>query len=66
MPKMKTNRAAAKRFRVTSKGKIKRKKAFLNHILSHKTKKRKRNLRIGAYVAASDEREVRNLLPYGR
>ena len=45
MPKIKTNRGAAKRFKVTGTGKIKRRKAFLRHILTHKTTKRKRQLR---------------------
>ena len=45
MPKIKTNRGAAKRFRVTGSGKIKRNKAYKSHILSSKGKKRKRNLR---------------------
>ena len=44
MPKMKTNSSAKKRFRVTGSGKIKRKKAFLNHILTKKATKRKRGL----------------------
>lgn len=66
MPKLKSNRAAAKRFRFTKSGKIKRKKAFLNHILTKKNKKRKRNLRAGAYIKEADAREVRALLPYGR
>ena len=65
MPKMKTNRAAAKRFRFTASGKVKRSKAFANHILSKKSTKRKRNLRQGALVNKSDQKEVERLLPYG-
>ena len=47
MPKIKTNRAAAKRFRVTGSGKVKRNKGFKSHLLSSKGKKRKRHLRQG-------------------
>ena len=62
MPKLKTNRAAHKRFRVTGTGKIKRTKAYGSHILTKKTSKRKRNLRKGTMVAASDARRVRRML----
>ena len=62
MPKLKTNRAAHKRFRVTGTGKIKRTKAYGSHILTKKTSKRKRNLRKGTTVAASDARRVRRML----
>jgi large subunit ribosomal protein L35 len=62
MPKLKTNRAAHKRFRVTGTGKIKRSKAYGSHILTKKTTKRKRNLRKGTTVAASDARRVRRML----
>jgi large subunit ribosomal protein L35 len=62
MPKLKTNRAAHKRFRVTGTGKIKRTKAYGSHILTKKTSKRKRNLRKGTLVAASDARRVRRML----
>jgi large subunit ribosomal protein L35 len=65
MPKIKTNRGAAKRFRFTATGKVKRKKAFLSHILSTKTTKRKRKLRHGAVVAKPDERSVKRMMPYG-
>lgn len=64
MPKIKTNRAAAKRFRVTASGKIKRNKAFKQHILSSKNKKRKRNLRHGTTVAAVEQKNIRKLIPY--
>ena len=50
MPKMKTHKGAAKRFRKTGTGKLKRAKAFKSHILTKKSAKRKRNLRKGAYV----------------
>ena len=55
MPKIKTNRAAAKRFRVTATGKIKRNKGFKRHLLSSKGKKRKRQLRSATMVSAAEE-----------
>lgn len=65
MPKLKTNRAAAKRFKFTGTGKVRRARAFVNHILSKKSTKRKRNLRQGAIVCKSDQKELEKLLPYG-
>ena len=62
MPKMKSNRAAMKRFRKTASGRIKRKRAFLRHILTKKATARKRKLRKAAYVDAADEPRVRRLL----
>ncbi|MEX0912228.1 MAG: 50S ribosomal protein L35 [Gemmatimonadota bacterium] len=62
MPKMKTHRGAAKRFRKTAKGKIKRGHAFTSHILTKKSPKRKRNLRQSALIAKSDEKRVKRLL----
>jgi len=64
MPKMKTHRGAAKRFKVTGTGKIKRKKAYKSHILTKKTTKRKRNLRKLTIIDKSDYKRVRELLPY--
>ncbi len=64
MPKIKTKRGAAKRFKVTAGGKIKRKKAFKNHILTKKSTKRKRNLRQGCYVTDGDYSKVRAMIPY--
>ncbi len=64
MPKMKTNRSAAKRFKKTATGKIKRKKAYHSHILTKKTTKRKRNLRKADIVSKQDERKLNILLPY--
>ena len=55
MPKMKTHRGAAKRFKVSSTGKLMRRKAFKNHILEKKTSKRKRNLRRATTVATNGE-----------
>ena len=65
MPKMKTNRGAAKRFRRTSKGRFKRAQSHLNHILTKKSTKRKRHLRADSHVAKADEASVKKLLPYG-
>lgn len=63
MPKMKTNRAAAKRFQMTASGQVKRGKAFKSHILTKKAHKRKRNLRQETLVAPADLRKVKRLLP---
>ena len=62
MPKMRTNRAAAKRFKLTASGKIKRKRSFMNHFLGHKTTKRKRQLRKGTYVSPSDHKRILRVL----
>lgn len=64
MPKIKSNRGAAKRFKVTANGKIKRKKAYKNHILTKKSKKRKRNLRQAGYVNETEAGKVKKMLPY--
>jgi large subunit ribosomal protein L35 len=64
MPKMKTHRGAAKRFRVTASGKIKRGKAYRSHILTKKTTKRKRNLRKTGYMSVADQKNTKELLPY--
>ena len=64
MPKMKTKRGAAKRFKLTGSGKIKRGKAFTSHILTKKTTKRKRNLRKSALVNSADIKGIRRILPY--
>ena len=64
MPKMKTNRGAAKRFKTTGSGKIVRNKAYSSHILTKKSTKRKRNLRKSGLVDSSDLRNVRKLIPY--
>lgn len=63
MPKMKTNRGAAKRFSRTGSGGFKRAQSHLNHILTKKPTKRKRHLRNTTQVSASDVRGVRRLLP---
>jgi large subunit ribosomal protein L35 len=64
MPKIKTNRGAAKRFKITGSGKIVRNKAFSSHILTKKTTKRKRNLRKSALVDATNRKQVCRLIPY--
>lgn len=65
MPKMKTNRGAAKRFKFTASGKIKVNKSRRRHILEKKTTKMKRQLRKGGLAAASDAPRIRRLCPYG-
>ena len=65
MPKMKTNPGAKKRFTLTGSGKIKRKHAYKSHILTHKTKKQKRNLTNSGLVHSSDVRGVKKLLGIG-
>ncbi|HEU4364633.1 MAG TPA: 50S ribosomal protein L35 [Candidatus Krumholzibacteria bacterium] len=62
MPKLKTNRAAMKRFRKTGTGKVRRNKAFKSHILTKKTTKRKRGLRKASLVHPTDLRRVRRML----
>ncbi|MDP8245224.1 MAG: 50S ribosomal protein L35 [Candidatus Hinthialibacter antarcticus] len=65
MPKMKTNRGAAKRFRKTKNGKIKRERAFLRHCRSSKTTKQKRRLRQQTLVCAQEEKRVKRMLACG-
>lgn len=64
MPKMKTKKAIAKRFRITGTGKLKRSKAFKQHILTKKSAKRKRNLRKIAYVSVTQLKTMKKLVPY--
>ena len=64
MPKMKTSRAAAKRFKVTGTGKLKRAKAYKSHILTKKSPKRKRNLRKSTITAPSNTKTMKKILPY--
>ena len=66
MPKLKTHRGAAKRFRTTATGKIKRGHSHARHILTKKPTKRKRLLDIDAQVSESDKARVEAMLPYGR
>ncbi len=65
MPKMKTNKGAAKRFKITGKGKVKRMRAYKSHILTKKTAKRKRRLRKAAIAAPGDARRVLRMLRGG-
>ena len=65
MPKMKTNKAAAKRFKVTGKGRVKRSKAGGNHGMQEKSRKRLRRLRQNDMVDKTMEKHVKRLLPYG-
>ena len=64
MPKIKTNRAAAKRFKVTGTGKLKRNKAYKSHILKKKSTKRKRNLRQATITDATNVKNMKKVLPY--
>ncbi|MBI1183659.1 50S ribosomal protein L35 [bacterium] len=66
MPKMKTNRGTAKRFKLTGTGKIKRKHAFANHILTKKSKKRKLKLSHFTTVDKTDEGNIKLLLTIGK
>ncbi len=64
MPKIRTNRSAHKRFRLTGTGKVRRNKAYASHILTKKSPKRKRNLRSSTIMDAADQANVRKLIPY--
>ena len=64
MPKMKTSRAAAKRFKVTGTGKLKRNKAYNRHILTKKTTKTKRNLRKATMTDETNVKNMKKILPY--
>jgi len=64
MPKMKTKRSAAKRFKVTGTGKLKRNKAYKRHILTKKSPKTKRNIRQATTVDASNVKNMKQILPY--
>jgi large subunit ribosomal protein L35 len=65
MPKIKTHRGAAKRFRVTASGKIKRSRAYKKHILTKKSANRKRRLVKPDLVSTADSARVHRMLPYG-
>ena len=64
MPKMKTKRAAAKRFKATGTGKLKRNKAYKSHILTKKSAKRKRNLRKPAITDQTNVKNMKKVMPY--
>ena len=65
MPKLKTNRGAAKRFRTTGKGKFKRAQSHFRHILTKKSSKRKRHGREAAHICDADMAAARKMMPYG-
>ena len=64
MPKLKTRKAAAKRFKATGTGKFLRRRAFHNHLLDHKSPKLKRHLKTKAVVDRTDEERVSLMMPY--
>ena len=64
MPKMKTHRGAAKRFRLTGSGQVRRNKAYKSHLLNSKSRKRKRNLRKATLIAAVEQKKIKRLIPY--
>ena len=64
MPKVKTKKAAAKRFKMTGTGKLKRMKAYKSHILTKKSQKRKRNLRKSIITDATNVKSMKKILPY--
>ena len=64
MPKLKTSRGAAKRFKITASGRVKRRHGYLRHILINKTRKQKRRLRKAALVNKANEKAIKRLLPY--
>ena len=66
MPKLKTHKGAAKRFRSTASGKFKRGHSHARHILTKNTNKRKRNLDLDTLVSVQDQKSVERMLPYGR
>ncbi|HEX8090170.1 MAG TPA: 50S ribosomal protein L35 [Blastocatellia bacterium] len=66
MPKLKTHKGAAKRFRLTATGKVKRGHSHARHILTSKSTKRKRHLDIDVMVSEADEKPTKRMLPYGR
>ena len=66
MPKMKTRKAFAKRVRLTASGRVKRAHANRSHLLSHRSRNRKRRLRRPDLVSPADEKRIKKLLPYGR
>lgn len=64
MPKLKSKSGALKRFKVTANGKIKKKKAFHSHLLTNKSRKRKRQLKKADYLTGGEVKHIRRLLPY--
>ena len=66
MPKLKTHSSSKKRFKITATGKVKRARPFMNHILTKKSRKTKRNLRKTTVASDSNAVVIKKLLPYGR
>ena len=64
MPKLKSHRGAAKRFKVTKNGKVKRSQAYRRHILNKKSTKRKRKLRLGAYLTSANAATIKRMIPF--
>ncbi len=64
MPKLKTKKAASKRFTTTGSGKLARRKAFASHIMTKKSRKRKRGLRRPTLIDRTDRKRVKRMLPY--
>jgi large subunit ribosomal protein L35 len=64
MPKLKTHRGAAKRFKLTASGKVKRNKGYKSHLLTGKPAKRTRSLRQSVIVSEADQKNIKSLLPY--
>ena len=64
MPKLKTHSGAKKRFNLTKSGKVKRAKAYKGHLTAMKTRKRKRSLRQGTFIADCEAANIRRLIPY--
>ncbi len=65
MPKMKTRKCAAKRFKASKTGKFKRSRAYGAHLLTKKSSKRRRNFRKATILSESDQKRVKAMLPYG-
>lgn len=63
MPKMKTRKAVAKRFKISANGKVMHSRAGKNHLLTHKSSKRKRNLKSESSVSQSDKKRIKQMLP---
>lgn len=64
MPKLKTSKGAAKRFKITKKGKVKYTQAMRRHILTSKARKTKRRLRSRSYLTKGDRKKIKGILPY--
>lgn len=62
MPKMKSNRSAAKRFTLTASGRVKRGQAYASHLLKQKSTKRKRKYRKNAYLSSADEKRIKDMI----